>query len=403
MQRESQQSARSQQSQMSETSQTSYPVPFGHVPYTPALPGAMGPIWDVPLEWWYYGGWAADKTGSKQFTILMQTIREEKPAAAILYGIGMTTPDGAEQQFTTNTAVGLGEFPPPTSNSWSTALETWTPIQSTMTCTLTSGTLGLPGAEYQLEMADKTNDIAASLSLKDTFGMILEGASGAFHKTGGGNSYEFAMPSMVIQEGSTITLNGAKTTLGSGNLWLDRQTIGPNVSGEKMTLNSQPAEKASNPLYVGNWLAVSMNDRTCYVLVFMWPKRSAGEQWIVGTELQPPVNPSSKFGLEYLALPTWDGHSPVQGVNELTEEDFDFNLLQPAIPASSPHWKSPKSSNVYATAWHLRIRDQVYTVTALLPQSEVFLGTYFFEGTALIEDSAGHEVGRVFVEQMGYN
>ena len=34
----------------------SHPVPFGHVPYSPALPGAMGPLWDFPAEWWYRGG-----------------------------------------------------------------------------------------------------------------------------------------------------------------------------------------------------------------------------------------------------------------------------------------------------------------------------------------------------------
>lgn len=49
-------------------SSISYPVPFGHVAYTPSLPGAMGPIWDFPTEWWYYVGWATDVTGTKQYT-----------------------------------------------------------------------------------------------------------------------------------------------------------------------------------------------------------------------------------------------------------------------------------------------------------------------------------------------
>ncbi len=40
---------------------------------------------------------------------------------------------------------------------------------------------------------------------------------------------------------------------------------------------------------------------------------------------------------------------------------------------------------------------------ALVPGSEVWLDTYFFEGTATLYDESGAEVGHAFVEQMGYN
>lgn len=53
-----------------------------------------------------------------------------------------------------------------------------------MTCKLVAGTLGLSGATYQLDMADPNQGVALSLSLKDTFGMIMEGASGSFRGEG---------------------------------------------------------------------------------------------------------------------------------------------------------------------------------------------------------------------------
>ena len=219
------------ESDSAETSQVSYPVPFGHVSYTPSLPGAMGPILDFPIEWWFYAEWATDVTDTKQYTILLQTVRVERAGnaatAALLYGIGIS---GSQQQFTTNSALGSGKFPTPTSTFWSTFLQTSSPIQATMDCKLISGILGLSGAVYEISMNDVTNGITAKFIVKDALGMIFEGASGAFHKAGE-NSYEYAAPCLTIQEGSTITLKGEDTChLATGNLWLDRQTIGGSVT-----------------------------------------------------------------------------------------------------------------------------------------------------------------------------
>lgn len=150
--------AETQEPTRSETnvvSPLSYPVPFGHVPYTPALPGAMGPLWSFPIEWWYYAGWAHDQSGSKTFSILVQIIRYG-PGGAILYGIGTTSDAGSNQPpFESQWSGGLGSFPSPTSASWS--IETKTDKQMTMTCTLMSGTLGLSGATYELDMTDVTH------------------------------------------------------------------------------------------------------------------------------------------------------------------------------------------------------------------------------------------------------
>lgn len=370
----------------------SYPVPFGHVPYSPALPGAMGPLWSFPIEWWYYGGWAHDQSGSKNFSILVETIRYLRIPNSTNGGGAILHPSN-QTQYESHWSIGLGSFPPPTSASWS--IETKTENQ-TMSCTLTSGTLGLPGGMYKLDMTDATHGISASFVLKDTFGMILEGASGAY-KQGEENSYEFAMPSLSIQEG-TITMNKETTLLGGGNLWLDRQSINQQSLHGHST-SGTPASQ--HQLYTGNWLAVVMNDQTHYMLVFYWPKKQ--NQWIVGTELQSPVYPTRKIGLEYPSLSNWNHHSPVQGVHVLDSSEFDLNILQPNDPSNSPHWTSPTSHQTYCSAWKLRIRKTVYTMTVLVPESEVNANSsFFFEGAAIICDEYSCQVGHSFVEQMGY-
>ena len=397
----------------------SYPVPFGHLPYTPALPGAMGPLWDFPMEWWYYAGWAHDKSKSKQFTILIQAIRmthgqprEQNTLSGILYGIGASASSPKQPNFTAQWGLGNGfsttpgnntglVIPPPTATSWS--LEAHTDPQSTkisMSCALTSGTLGLSGATYTLDMSDETNKVGASLVLKDTFGIVLEGASGAdFNK-----SYEFAMPSIEIM-GGTITHDGVTTELGGGNLWLDRQTIIPPPSSHVHSSKEQHMAAmlgaSSGQLYTGNWLAIIMNDKTVYSLAFFWPKKR--NQWIVGSELDPPVNPVYKVGLKYPPLPNWDLKSPVQGVNVLDSSEYDLNILLPHDPNESPHWTSPTSGQTYCSAWKLRIGENVYNMTAFVPESEVnFLKIFFFEGAATISDDNDRPVGCAFVEQMGY-
>ena len=393
-----------------EPNSITYPVPFGHVAYTPSLPGAMGPIMDFDIEWWYYVGWATDVTGTKQYTILLQTVRNSWPTpdrnAALLYGIGFDRVGSQhDQRFITNSVHGSGKFPTPTSTSWSTSFQTPSASpnpQATMDCKLTSGVLGLSGAEYKLSMSDVTNNISAKFTVKDTLGMVLEGASGAFHKAGGGNSYEYAAPCLTIQEGSTITMNGEEIQLAAGNLWLDRQTILPvGQNHQELIMTSPSSSGKPKPLYTGNWFVVHMNDKTIYNLVFIWPEKP--EQWIVGTKVVPPVYPLSKIGLEYPAVSTWNESSPVQGVNVLKSTEFDMNILQPEHPSLSPHWKSPKSGQTYCSAWHLRIKEKVYTIRAIIPGSEVFLGTYFFEGAAILTDENGCKVGNVFAEQMGYN
>ena len=240
--------------------------------------------------------------------------------------------------------------------------------------------MGLSGATYKLEITDVALGVSAVFVLNDAFGMVLEGASGAI----GRNSYEFAMPSLTI-EGGTITMDGMTTELGGGNLWLDRQSFyPPSLPSDMEASLVAHAGRLSNQMYVRNWLGVVMNDQTVYVLVFYWPTKQQ-DQWIVGSELHPPVYPTSKMGLEYPPLSNWDYQSPVQGVNVLDSSEFNLNILDPQDPSNSPHWTSSTSHQTYCSAWRLRIRSQVYNMTALVPGSEVKLvSSAFFEGAATI-------------------
>ena len=373
-----------------------YAVPFGHVPYTPALPGAMGPLYDFEAEWWYYAGWASNSDEMKKFTILVETLRTPI-GCSILYGIGSTDvvdSDKQEHLFQTKwiDVKSAGDFPVPTATRWSITVpkpRICCRPSASMSCKLTSGVLGLRDATYKVDMTDSAEHVNVSLNLKDMMGMVLEGASGAYGaELPKKSSYEYAMPFLTIQDGSTITIAGKTTELNRGNIWLDRQCI-----------NYADLPKAPKPMYTGNWLAVAMDDQTRYSFAFFWPERHP--QWIVGSELK--VDPIHKIGLEYPALHSWDKSTPIQGVNVLGETEFDLNILNPHDPSNSPHWTSTTSKHTYCSAWRIKIRDKTYKMTVLIPDCEVKVESCFFEGAATIFDENDSEVGHAFVEMMGYN
>ena len=360
-------------------------VPFGHVPYTPSLPSVMGSLPHFPIDWWFYGGWATSQDNSKQFTIVLWSQRMIIDGV-IFYGIGVKNSGSsapADSFFTRTDMVGLCHFPSPTSTTWSTSIEG---PRISMKCKLMSGTLGLRGAMYQVDMNDRANNIQASLKLESTVGLIEEGPACMYP---GIETIQFNMPAMTILEGSTVTMEGETTQLAKGNIWLDRQSIHmPNIF---------------KPLYIGNWLAITMNDQTSYTIQFVWPKKEEkGTQWIVGTGTGYP--PVAQTGLEYPALLHWDGKTPVQGVHVLEKDEFDLKILDPSDPENSPHWKSTnEDGNTYCTAWYLSLKGKVYKMLVIVPGCEVWLDTYFYEGAAVLYDENDDVVGHAFVEQMGYN
>ena len=308
----------------------------------------------------------------------------------MFYGIGVKSTASSHPEaafFTRTDSIAVGQFPIPTATNWQTNVEAGS--RTTMQCKLTSGTLGLRGSTYQVDMNDQHENIQVSLKLTSRVGLVEEGPACMYP---GMETIQFNMPAMTISEGSTITIAGVTTQLATGNIWLDRQCL-------KMGITN-----FLKPLYTGVWLAVTMNDKTSYTIQFLWPKiEEAGRQWIVGKDVGYP--PTMQTALEYPALLDWDGKTPVQGVNVLKEQEFDLNILTPNDPGNSPHWKSLKheEGNTYCTAWNLKLKNKTYEMHSLVPSCEVYLDTYFFEGIAIISDDNGAQVGYAVVEQMGYN
>ena len=410
------------------------PVPYGHLPYHPSLPGAMGPQWSFPIEWWYYGGWAQsvslteNQAGSK-FTLYLETARypvdgkgrngDTEPEAKILYGIGTSTNGGTSTQFFANYSSAPGFhseklpgqqygliIPPTTQDQWYCEGRTAT---MQMTNQLIDGTLGLPGASYKLEMTDTSQGLNAVFILHDPFGAIIEFSSSA------NPTYEFALPCLNIMNESYIILNDAKYKLVDGNLWLDRQMV---IDAPVLEFASQKLKSKLFPLrhqnavsgeqlYVGNWLAIVMNNKTVYELLIFWPQKK--NQWIVGDKLNPPIPPFKKYGVKYpynSEWMNWIGIPAIQGVSVQDQDEFNLNIFNPRNPLLSPHWKSPVSGQTYCTKWQVELDNKQYVVTALVPEAEVTGGTeYFYEGVATITDSkdpSGQPVGYAMVEQMGY-
>lgn len=371
-------------------------VPFGHVPYAPSLPGVMGPQSHYEMEWWFYGGWATDIANSKKFSIILWSHRAlgvtvvGESIGGMFYGIGVkSTASQSDSAFYTKTdKIAVGQFPVPTATNWHTSVEAGLGTTS-MYCELTSGTLGLRGATYQVTMRDQHEKIEVQLKLESNVGLVEEGPACMYP---GMETIQFNMPAMTILEGSKITIAEETMQLATGNIWLDRQCL-------KMGIVN-----FFKPLYIGVWLAITMNDKTSYTIQFLWPKiEEAGRQWIVGKDVGHP--PTMQTALEYPALFDWDGKTPVQGVNVLKKQEFDLNILKPNDPDNSPHWKSHtnKEGNTYCIAWNLKLKDKTYKMHCLVPGCEVYLDTYFFEGAATIYDDNGAEVGYAVVEQMGYN
>ena len=409
---------------------TSNPVPFGHVPYSPSLPGAMGPQWSFPVEWWFYAGWAQsaphkDNQPGPKLTLFLQLTRyaidgksrAEGTKAHIMYGFGTTSEKNtSESRFFANYSFAMGFhskkspghqlgliIPPPTQDKWYCEGRTTT---MQMTNQLTDGILGLAKASYKLEMVDTSQDVKAVFNLFDPFGAIIEVSSKITP------TYEFALPSLNIMNGSYIILNDVKYNLVDGNLWLDRQTctyaplLGSKLSYNKLSLlHHHPV--AGQQLYVGQWLAIVMNNKTVYEILIFWPQKE--DQWIVGDKLNPPYPPIKVFSVKYpyrSEWMDWIGIPAIQGVSVLDQDQFDLNIFNPSNPSDSPHWTSPVSNQTYGTKWQMELDGKQYVMTILVPESEVTGGTeYFYEGAAAISDAndpSGQPVGYAVVEQMGY-
>ncbi len=366
-------------------------VPFGHVPYSPSLPGAMSQQIAFPIEWGFFAGWAKDASGT-EYSIILLSLRESI-AGGILYGVGVKPAGGGDVTYQSEThTLGVIIAPEATIDSWSTKIQTTGWKTATLECKLTpdSGNLGLAGSKYEVDFTQYgSKKLNVNLKLESKIGLALQGSAGAFPDI---NMMQYGMPALSLLSGSSITIQGQQTQLTEGTMWYGRQCL-----------------KLFNPIkpvYLGTWFAVMMNDGTSYTLTFYWPPRDdKGTQWIVGTDVDFP--PIDQTAVEYPAITQQSGSSPIQGTNILENTEYNCNILNPSDPANSPHWSNKETDgNTYCSAWNLTLKGKKYIVTALVPQAEVNLVTNFYDGAANIYEIDGcieNLVGHAFIEQMGFN
>ncbi|WP_445679740.1 hypothetical protein [Radicibacter daui] len=311
--------------------------------------------------------------------------------------------------------------------------------------------VGLPGSRYTLSAQGQgliaTADTATTrragyavtLDVTDFRGTVMEGLSAyvgpeMFADGGIGlSSYECAQPVLRIATG-TLAIDGEEHLIAGGTLWLDRQMLAKSVANSTASdqgtdgTRRQPGKgwvaalrgntPSSRPLYLGDWIAVTLDDGHSLALAEFW--QPSTPQWITGTGVGKP--PKHGFGNLYYPLdrrvPQGNGGLALTARTAQSGEDWDFdlNILTPADPAHSPHWRSPASGKTYATAWRIDFAPRAQRhglppalyLRTISENCEIIPATPdggFFEGAALVyADSAfEHRLGHAFVEQMGFN
>ena len=415
------------------------PGPSSNIPRISA-PGCLGMLPQFETEWWYYAGVAFSK--NERFSVQLEVIR-----SGLLGAVGIAAiARHSDRQYFWSIGYGLGisqdadfplalTVPPVTDDAYAVTFTSLEPAkQFDVTYTRGKNRVGTAGATYRLTSSgvdDARGAFSAELDLLNGRGLVLEGESGFVGPgmAGGGSAslgnnaatYEFAEPVLTIA-GGTITLDGKPYALTGGDLWLDRQVLSNPVSSgaPAATVDPEHPEQALLPsavgLYLGDWMAIKLDNGPTVVLATFWQPAKPGEpQWITGTGVGR--KPLAGFGTIYFppGAESSNGGIGILGVRvDADTHDFDINLANTTIPEKSPHWTSPASGHTYPTAWHVSFdpRLRQYGVPANLHLRAVvegcenaLPGSSFWEGGAdVYGDSAlNHRIGTAFVEQIGMN
>jgi hypothetical protein len=452
------------------------PEPSWSVPKV-SLPDLMGRLAEYEQEWWYYAGTFSDDTGrvySCMFTVSRVT-QDWPHCIAGIVGLGWqeTTQDGrVENHYISSATFGLGVSDvdvlasffmlPVTDDSYNFV---YRPLLSLVglepnihlnvegdnhSVEMTSGMTAAKDAKYTLKLQGKgyktVTDAAGkttqrvsetsfnlALNLLDERGVIMENSSGYVGPSPeipGAEyaSYECAQPRLKVNTG-TLRIGGKRKghKITEGMMWLDRQMLSPNEQVEPtkkiqdikdleaMITDAPPHPR---PLYVGDWMGFTLKNGLSMVLVNFWQDKKK-DQWITGTKVGEP--PLSGFGNIY--YPELRSEQIGNGGRRMRRKksaqqpdqdwDYDVNLLDPAKPKKSPHWKSPQTGIVYATAWqidfspHMQKEAQLppsLYVYAVCDSCEVVTMTPFYEGAAIVyaDPEKNEHLGQAFIEQMGF-
>lgn len=352
----------------------------GHVPYFASLPFGIGPLFDFPVEWWYYAGYAKTENNTDVSILIMVTRfgTSDEVYSIVEYGIGYNEFYKGSSNLGTNFSFDKNY---PVKNGITMSIPSLTNYyllfednDTTVKCELTHGKIGVKNSLHTIYF--KNNNILLNLTVNDQYGAIFEGHNGYIAN----NSIDFGFPKLSIIEGN-IMMNNTENKIISGNMWLDRQALSD-------TYNSNYV------LYTGNWIYLDFENNNKYLFRYLWlPKVKDWQdtQWIIGPNSNAPPIKSYGFDLSN------------DNVVDMKDNEYSINILYYKSPNKSPHWKSPTSNITYGSAWIIQIYNNSYIIETVYNNAEIL--TYpqsAFEGALIIKSMNDTYLGNGFIEQM-YN
>jgi hypothetical protein len=388
-----------------------------------SLPDGLGLLLQYQMEWWFYVGYLLDDKGvyyTLEFTVIRSGV--DSP---LLQVVNTGVKVGNDRIFKSSDSYGFGASNLPGQSLYVPTVGdkqyrvNFKPQigQDKFNASFKSGIVGVPGAKYNIN--SKGSDYSFNFDIIDMFGGRMEGINGYIGGAGGANqtnsSYEYCFPWHSVLPGGKIDFDGVSSEITEGWMWLDRQVItyadgqGPLDNMRNLKALSRGIAK-SYTLYTGNWVACVLPDtNTSFYVACGWPTiEQKGQQWQVGSDLQR----SAVWSIG--AIWSSPGSDP-QGINIGGNfPKFSLNVYDAQNLQFSPHWKSPKSGNVYCNAWKLTFSEKfdglpsntLYLIY-LRPDCETvpITGSAFMEGAARVftDPHGKNQVGWSWVEQMGQN
>ncbi|MGE0622765.1 MAG: lipocalin-like domain-containing protein [Pseudomonadales bacterium] len=355
--------------------QTSSPVPTGalrlgavlgeaddgtfaraEAPRTFRFPEDHGPHPEFRSEWWYLTAVLEDEDAQPlglQFTLFRQALT------------GSRTPEG--------------EQTPRPANRWQTPQVYLAHFAVTDTATGTHesgerfarGHPSLAGVtvdpfrlwleDWQIEAQDPTTwhlavddgERAASLELRLTGPIVLQGEGGLSRKGEGQASYYYSLP--FIEASGRVRVDGAERQV-RGTAWLDREWSTSMLSDGQLGWD---------------WFALSLDDGRRVMLFRL--RRADGTR--------------DPFDQGMLA-------APGKADRALTAADFD---LQPVRG-----WRDEDGAE-WPVGWSVRVGEETWSVEAVMDDQRMNTSIRYWEGLVTVRDGTGERIGRGYLELTGYD
>ncbi len=222
-----------------------------------------------------------------------------------------------------------------------------------------SGPLGAAGSRYTAQIAG--SGFALDLQFDSTQPVLLQGRQGLSRKgpDAAQASYYYSQPQLNVRGSLTVAGRRMAVAPGTGRAWMDHEW----------------SEALLHPEAVGwDWIGMNLHDGSALTAFRL--RRADGSALWAGGSLRAPGK----------AVQVFDPQAVV-----FTPERF---------------WTSPHSGARYPVRWQVQTPVGVFGVRALLDAQELdsssSTGAIYWEGLSDLADSAGHAVGRGYLEMTGY-